>query len=120
VDLAMTTTHPDDEHTVVAVAGDVDLFSAPALRAHFTALVDAGHRHLAVDLDGVHFLDSVGIGAFVAVLKNVRSHDGSLRLVCTNERVCRLFRMTVPRDLPMFRSLAEAYADEAGSAAPLR
>lgn len=116
MELTLTTTHTDGARTVVAVTGDVDLFSAPTLRTHFTALVDAGHHHVAVDLDGVQFLDSTGIGAFVAILKHARNHDGSLRLVCTNERVARLFRMTVPRDLPMYRSLAEAYADERAGA----
>jgi anti-sigma B factor antagonist len=115
LDLVLTTTHSDGASAMVTVEGDVDLFSAPALREHFAALVEGGRHHLAVDLDGVHFLDSVGIGAFVTVLKQVRVHGGSLRLVCTNERVARLFRMTVPRDLPTYRTLAEAYADGATS-----
>lgn len=115
MDLVLTTTHSDGAQAVVTVEGDVDLFSAPALREHFAALVDGGRHHLAVDLDGVHFLDSVGIGSFVTVLKQVRAHGGSLRLVCTNERVARLFRMTVPRDLPTYRTLAEAYAAGAAS-----
>jgi len=42
----------------------------------------------------VEFLDSAGLGVLVGGLKRVRAHDGSLDLVCTQERILKIFRIT--------------------------
>jgi STAS domain len=47
-----------------------------------------------VNMDQVEFLDSTGLGVLVGALKRVRAHDGSLDLVCTRERILKLFRIT--------------------------
>ena len=45
-------------------------------------------------MDKVEFVDSTGLGVLVGGLKRVRAHDGSLDLVCTRERMLRIFRIT--------------------------
>ena len=45
-------------------------------------------------MDKVEFLDSTGLGVLVGGLKRVRAHDGSLDLVCTRERILKIFRIT--------------------------
>ena len=45
-------------------------------------------------MENVEFLDSTGLGVLVGGLKRVRAHDGSLRLVCTQERILKIFRIT--------------------------
>src|SRR6266496_3634003 len=47
-----------------------------------------------VKLEKVEFLDSTGLGVLVGGLKRVRAHDGSLDLVCTQERILKIFRIT--------------------------
>lgn len=80
--------------TVVTVTGEIDVYTAPRLRDRLTELVDGGAYRLVVDLEGVDFLDSTGLGVLVGGLKKVRTHDGSLSLVCTNERILKIFRIT--------------------------
>ena len=53
-----------------------------------------GKFHLLVDMEKVEFLDSTGLGVLVGGLKRVRAHDGSLELVCTQERILKIFRIT--------------------------
>lgn len=116
MDLVLSTMHSVDACAVVAVQGDLDLFSAPAFRSHFEDLVGTGQHHLVIDLDGVEFLDSTGIGALVAVLRLARGRDGSVRLVCTNARIVWLLGITgVARDLPTYESHAAAGAAATGS-----
>jgi anti-sigma B factor antagonist len=79
---------------VVTVVGEIDVYTAPRLREKLSELVEAGHYRIVVDLEGVDFLDSTGLGVLVGGLKRVRAHEGSLTLVCTNERLLKIFRIT--------------------------
>ena len=82
------------ETTVVAVGGEIDVYTAPKLRDKITELVGAGTYDIVIDLEAVEFLDSTGLGVIVGGLKKVRAHDGSLRLVCTQDRLLKIFRIT--------------------------
>jgi anti-sigma B factor antagonist len=79
---------------VVDVEGEIDMYTAPRLRELLIDLVSKGHYQLVVNLDKVGFLDSTGLGVLVGGLRRVRAHDGSLDLVCTRERILRIFRVT--------------------------
>jgi anti-sigma B factor antagonist len=80
--------------TIVAVGGEIDVYTAPKLRDKITELVGAGAYRLVIDLEAVEFLDSTGLGVLVGGLKKVRAHDGFLRLVCTQDRLLKIFRIT--------------------------
>jgi anti-sigma B factor antagonist len=80
--------------TVIEVGGEIDVYTAPKLRESIVDLVNRGNYHLVVDMENVEFLDSTGLGVLVGGLKRVRAHDGSLRLVCTQERLLKIFRIT--------------------------
>jgi len=93
VDLTLATRELDGA-TVVAVGGEIDVYTAPKLRDKITELVAGGCYELVVDLEAVEFLDSTGLGVLVGGLKKVRAHDGMLRLVCTQDRLLKIFRIT--------------------------
>ncbi len=93
MDLSLTT-RTEGGRTVVEVGGEIDVYTAPKLRETIVSLVDDGQYHLVVDLEQVEFLDSTGLGVLVGGLKRVRTHDGSLSLVCTQERLLKIFRIT--------------------------
>ena len=57
-------------------------------------LVGKNNYQLIVNLEKVGFLDSTGLGVLVGGLKRVRAHDGSLDLVCTQERILKIFKIT--------------------------
>ena len=87
-------TRSGDGATVVAVQGEIDVYTAPKLRDKITELVGEGAYHLIIDMEGVEFLDSTGLGVLVGGLKKVRARDGSLELVCNQERLLKIFRIT--------------------------
>lgn len=93
MDLTLNT-RAEGEYTVLAVSGEVDVYTAPALRDRIADLLDAGQQKLIIDLAGVEFLDSTGLGVLVAGLNRAREVGGSLALVCPQERVLKLFRIT--------------------------
>ena len=93
MDLTLTTREAGGR-TVVAVGGEIDVYTAPKLRDTITDLVASGAYHLVIDMEGVEFLDSTGLGVLVGGLKKVRAHDGSLQLVCNQDRLLKIFRIT--------------------------
>jgi len=83
-----------DGWTVVAVSGEIDVAAAPTLRDQLGELVDQGTDHIVVDLEGVDFIDSTGLGVLVGGVRRARGADGDLRLVCTNSRLLKVFGVT--------------------------
>ncbi|MEJ7793981.1 MAG: anti-sigma factor antagonist [Nocardioides sp.] len=93
MDLTLTTREADGK-TIVAVGGEIDVYTAPKLRDKITELVAGGAYDLVVDMQEVEFLDSTGLGVLVGGLKKVRAHSGSLQLVCNQDRLLKIFRIT--------------------------
>ena len=87
-------TYAHGDWWVVSVRGEVDIATSPRLREIVIGLVSDGHAEIIVDLEGVDFLDSTGLGVLVGALKRVRTHGGELRLICTVPRVLKVFEIT--------------------------
>ena len=79
---------------VIEVGGEVDVYTAPKLRESIVSAVEEGHIRLIVDVEKVDFLDSTGLGVLVGSLKRVRAEGGSLDIVCTHERILKIFDIT--------------------------
>lgn len=98
-----------DEHTVLEVGGEVDVYTAPRLRERLVELVDAGARNVVVDLGRVEFLDSTGLGVLVGALKRLRATNGTFGLVCAKEPLLKIFRITaLDQVFPIYPSVEAA------------
>ena len=122
----LDTTGPDGDCAVLQVTGEVDVYTAPALREGIRELAARGAVHLIADLTQVDFLDSTGLGALVGGLKRLREAGGSLALVISAPRILRIFQVTgLTKVLAAQRSVEDAITadphwqhtaeDEAGS-----
>ncbi|NYI07750.1 STAS domain-containing protein [Allostreptomyces psammosilenae] len=67
--------------SLLRVAGELDMVSAPGVRRAVHELVAEGRRSLVLDLSEVEFCDSTGIGMLVAARRLMRSCAGRMRLV---------------------------------------
>lgn len=85
--------HRDGQWSVITVAGELDVVGAPELRQHVMRAVSDGLHHLVLDLSGIDFIDSFGLGVLIGALKRVRLLDGDLQLVVTEPRVRRVFEL---------------------------
>jgi anti-sigma B factor antagonist len=92
-------TREDRGWTVVTVRGQLDVATAPRFRQVLLEAQYGGSTRLLVDLDGVEFLDSFGLGVLLGALRRARTHDGDLVLACSRQRLLHLLEVTRLRDI---------------------
>ncbi len=91
------------DYLIIELDGEVDVYTANDLRAAIIDRVDEGEYRIAVDLDRVAFLDSTGLGVLVGGLKRVRSNGGELGIICSQDKILRIFRITgLEKIFPIF------------------
>lgn len=78
--MEITVDELEDGRAVLRAEGRLDLVSAAELRGAVAATVEGGRSRVVVDLAGVPFVDSSGLGALIAALKLARKAGGELRI----------------------------------------
>ena len=104
--------HSFENGVAVSLAGEIDAYDAPALRASFAELARDHHGETFVlDLAEVSFLDSTALGTIVGLLRRVRESGGELRVVLPETAARRIFEVTsLDRALDVFPDRAAALA----------
>lgn len=82
-----------DKGPIIAVQGEVDVYTAPKLRERLLPLCEKGTT-VTVDLSGVEYIDSTGLGVLIGAYKAQRATAGKLVLTGMNGRLLRLFKIT--------------------------
>src|SRR3954467_2800381 len=90
-EFALTEESIDDERHVIAVAGEIDLFTAPEMKATLIGAIDAGKTRIVVDLSRTTFLDSTALGVLIGAIKRLRARDGALTIVNTEPTIAKTF-----------------------------
>jgi anti-sigma B factor antagonist len=98
---------------VLPLTGDVDLGSAPALRQRLSELTEEAPSFLVIDLAGLDFIDSTGLGVLVGTLRRVRAAGGDVRLAAPRSGIARVFSVTgLDRVFSLYPTVDDAKADE--------
>ncbi len=82
-----------DAH-VVAVTGEIDLFTAPEFKQRVMAPIAAGVDHVIIDLTETTFVDSSSLGVLIGAHRRLKSRGGRLMVACDNEAIVKTFRIT--------------------------
>src|SRR5207245_9294651 len=77
-------------YTLITVAGEVDIATAPRLGHHLAALAGSG-RPVIADLDQVSFIDAAGLRVLAAAARQAAAAGGSLHVVPGRYQVRRAF-----------------------------
>jgi anti-sigma B factor antagonist len=78
----------------LAVSGELDLPSAGHVQERLAELIEDDARRIVVDLMGVNFIDSAGLGVLLSATKAMRSNGGELVLAADDRRILRLLEIT--------------------------
>ena len=97
-----------DAH-VIALSGEVDLYTAPEFKQHLLEVIGQGATHVVVDLSDTTFIDSTTLGVLVGGLKRLRPNGGQLSLVCSDRNITKIFEITgLNKVFPIHQTRAEA------------
>jgi anti-sigma B factor antagonist len=101
----------DDDLGVVALSGEVDIFTAPQFKESLLELLDGGVKRLVVDLSDVTFIDSTALGVLIGGVRRVHGAGGAMTIVVTTRPVERVLSVTgLDRVFSMHATREEAVA----------
>lgn len=89
----------EDAGASFALEGELDAFTGPELREQLGQALAAGICRLLVDVSGVEYMDSVGLGILVGMAKRAVEAGGGLAVVGPKDNVRRVFDVSGTREL---------------------
>ena len=74
--------------------GEVDIFNSNTFRDGLLALLADKQANIVINCAELKYIDSTGLGALVAVLKNVKAFGGDITLRNLKPSLAKLFKIT--------------------------
>lgn len=79
---------------IIKIAGNLDADSVSLFKKETAKIVDEGCHTLILDCTGMAFVDSMGLGALISLLRKVRTLKGDLKVAGLNKEVKTVFEIT--------------------------
>ena len=83
----------DGPTSVLTVAGELDLSTAPRLKSALSDVLEAGATRIILDLALVSFMDSTALGVLVGAQRSLGA-GGRFAMVCPGGELMRMFELT--------------------------
>jgi anti-sigma B factor antagonist len=83
-----------NDYRILIPHGDLDVYTVGSLRDAIGQMIEEQTTRVVVDLDGVPFMDSSGLGALMGGVRRLREAGGDLAIACTREQHLKLFAIT--------------------------
>ncbi|MCB1175884.1 MAG: STAS domain-containing protein [Leptospiraceae bacterium] len=79
---------------IVDIAGDVDIYNSAVLKSSIQEQIAGGARNVLVNMEGVKYIDSSGVGVLIAIMNELNKLEGRIKLVHIYDAVRRVFELT--------------------------
>lgn len=79
---------------IIEVIGEVDLYNSKDLKDLIDKLIQQGKYKIVINLKGVPFMDSSGIGTIVTSMYKLQKYEGNLKVASIHGSVAKVFKMT--------------------------
>lgn len=84
-----------DAHTqIVALSGEIDVYTAPELRQRLGETMHDGPPHLVIDLAEVRYIDSSGLSVLLEIHKRAQAERRRASIICAQPQILKLFALT--------------------------
>jgi anti-sigma B factor antagonist len=102
---------------VIALAGEVDLYTAPEFKQELLDVIAGGAKEVVVDFSRTTFIDSTTLGVLVGGVKRLRPAGGRLSIVCSDRNITKIFEITgLDRVFQIYVSREEALTSSSEAA----
>lgn len=81
------------QETIIAVEGDIDLYSSPELRTVVLKAVPKAATGVGIHLGGVSYMDSSGVATLVEGLRSAKENDKTFTLVAPSTSVMKVLEL---------------------------
>jgi anti-sigma B factor antagonist len=111
VNFDINTEQVGDGAYVIALSGEVDLYTAPEFKQQLLDVISKGAKDVIVDFSKTTFIDSTTLGVLVGGVKRLRPNEGQLSLVCSDRNITKIFEITgLDRVFTIYPTREEALA----------
>ncbi|MFC7531035.1 STAS domain-containing protein [Actinoplanes sp. GCM10030250] len=111
--MQVSVAHHPPNTAVLVLRGSLDIDTAPALKANLGRLVERPSPRIVVDVSGLDFCDSMGVGVLVTAHGRATERGGWVRLAAPSGFLRRLFDTLGLSDyLPMSPDVASALNED--------
>ena len=76
---------------ILGLSKRLDAATADGVERKILAAIEAGERHLVLDLAGLEYVSSAGLRVFLIAAKRLKSADGRLALCAPSDHVRQVF-----------------------------
>jgi anti-anti-sigma factor len=107
-------TRREGDAAVVAVSGKLDMVTQAEFRSAVTDAMTGGAKRAVIDLAGLTYVSSAGIGALAAIASELKGRGGDLRVANPQGNVLRIFEICgIDKVVHVHHSVDEALAAQA-------
>ena len=83
-----------EAHVLIEISGEVDIFTCQQLKDTLYQVVDKYGKDMVLECSRLNYIDSTGLGVFVAVLKRVKQIDRNITIINLKDSILKLFLIT--------------------------
>ena len=112
MDLNITEELRKNNISILKLEGEVDVYTSPLLKEKIETLIKAKRPFIVLDLKGLSYMDSTGLGIMLAELMRVRNNGGNMVLVSPQKIIQKILRITnTDVYLKIYQNYEEAIAN---------
>jgi anti-sigma B factor antagonist len=93
-ELGMTTEESGNRVAVIALSGELDLYTCPEFKDELLRVIRGGATLVAVDLTQTTFIDSTALGVLIRGVERLKINDGRLVVACSDPNIVKVFEVT--------------------------
>lgn len=78
----------------ISLDGEIDICTSNELKEKLYNIVDTNQKDLVIDCKGLNYIDSTGLGIFVATLKKAKQYEKKIVILNLKDNIKKLFVIT--------------------------
>lgn len=87
-----------DDIQTIKLIGDLDVYSEDEFKSFIDEEIDP-NKDVRIDLKGLDYLDSTGLGMFMNIYKMVNENGKEIKIINAKDNIQKLFKITDLTDL---------------------